>query len=393
MTTLATLACIVTATGISRPSYADIYETLQANFRSIYGHDAYIDPDSQDGQLLAVVAKAIDDTNGTAVAVYNSYSPATAQGVALSNGVKINGIARAIATSSQALVRVIGAVGTVITNGVAGDTSDNRWLLPASVTIPPAGQIDVTATAEAPGSIEAEAGVITQILTPTLGWQTVSNLAAASPGAPVESDAALRQRQTDSVALPSLTVLASLTGAVAAVPGVTQVRVFENDTDDVDANGLPMHSIAVVVLGGVADAIAAAILTKKTPGAATHGTTAVSVVDPIGIPYTIRYFIPADVVIKVAVTIRTLAGYTAAVGEEIKTSLAAYINALGIGKRIDLGRLYLPAQFFGSADSSTFEVNTLAIAVDPGVPAAADIEIPFNSRATCDTADITLTLT
>jgi uncharacterized phage protein gp47/JayE len=390
---LTTLACTITDAGISRPSYSDVLETLQATFQAIYGSDAYIDPDSQDGQLLAVVAKAIDDTNGAAVAAYNSYSPATAQGAALSNGVKINGIARAVATKSQALVRVVGVVGTEISGGIAGDSNGNKWLFPATVTIPMAGQIDVTAEAESPGSVEATVGSITQILTPTLGWQSVTNLAEASPGAPVESDALLRQRQTKSVAIPSLTVLDGLVGAVAAVSGVTQVRAYENDTDAVDANGLPEHSIAVVVLGGVAADIAAAILTKKTPGAFTYGTTSVAVVDPVGIPYTIRYFIPTDVVIKVAVTIRSLPGYTTTVGEAIKASIAEHINALGIGKRIDIGRLYLPAQFYGGADSLTFEVNALAIAISPGAPAAADIEIPFNARATCDTADITLTVT
>ena len=41
------------------------------------------------------------------------------------------------------------------------------------------------------------------ILTPTFGWQSASFAAAATVGAPVESDAALRQRQAASTGLPS----------------------------------------------------------------------------------------------------------------------------------------------------------------------------------------------
>ena len=75
---LATLAAQVTSTGISAPSYNDILSSLTASFQGIYGSDAYLGPDSQDGQLLAVVAQAIYDCNQTAIAVYNQFSPQTA---------------------------------------------------------------------------------------------------------------------------------------------------------------------------------------------------------------------------------------------------------------------------------------------------------------------------
>lgn len=390
---LATLAAVVTPAGISAPSYADIYQSLQASFQSIYGTDAYIDPDSQDGQLLAIFAKAVSDSNDVAIAIYRSFSPSTAQNEALSTQVKINGISRAAPSRSTVPLRVSGTIGTTIANGIASDVLQQRWLLPASVTIPPAGFVDVTGTARDIGALAAAPNTVQNIVTPTLGWQGVTNPTAAAPGAPVELDAALRRRQTVSTALPSRTVIDGITGAIAAIPGVTQVIVYENDTDAVDANGEPAHSICAVVLGGDSAAIAAAIAVKKTPGAYTHGSTAVTVTGANGLPTIIRFFYAAATPLSVALIIKALPGYTSSVGDQIKQSLVDYVTGLGIGARSDLGRMYLPAQFYGGAGSEKFEVNVLQQSIKPAVPAAADVDIAYNARATLALADIALTVT
>lgn len=393
MTVLASLACVVSAAGIARPSYADIYETLQARFQSIYGTDAYIEEDSQDGQLLAVFAKAIDDANATAVMVYNAYSPTTAQGQALSNNVKINGITRNSPTPSTVDLLVSGTPGTVLDACVAGDDQGRRWALPLSVTIPSTGEITVTATAEFSGAISAEAETINEILTPTLGWSAVINPDAATPGAPVESDADLRRRQADAVALPSQTVLAGILAAVQDLDGVVQAVIYENDTNTTDALGLPPHSISLVVDGGDSQEIAEAIAAKKTPGAYTHGNTSVVVVDDYGIPSTIRYYTPEPVETKAAVTIKALPGYTSGIGTELKQAIADYVNGLAIGKRIDYAKLYLPAQLFGAAHSETYEVNVLQIGLLAGALGTTDIEVAFNQVAELLPENITLTET
>jgi uncharacterized phage protein gp47/JayE len=390
---LPTLAPTLTTTGISIPSYADVFQSLQASFQSIYGTDAYMDPDSQDGQLLAIVARAIDDANKATVAVYQSFSPATSQGSALSTNVKINGIARLVATYSQVNLRLVGVAGTIITEGRVADVNKVRWNLPASVTIPLAGEITVTATCQDIGAITAGVDTVNQILTPTLGWQSATNLAEAAPGSPVESDADLRRRQTQSVALPSLTVLAGLVGAVEAITGVTQVKAYENDTGAADANGVPGHSIALVVEGGDAATIAGTILLKKTPGTGTYGTTSISVIDSLGITTDINFFVPTTTRMKVAVTVHPVtAGWSVLVGESLVQAIADYINALMIGDDVEVARLYLPAQLFGAPDSLSYNVTVLEISAYPDAVAAADVAIAFNSQATSAIADIVLTV-
>lgn len=382
------LAATVTASGISAPDYQTILNTLTGYFQQIYGDDVYLDPDSKDGQMVSIYARGIHDANNSAIAVYNSFSPATAQGRGLASNVKINGIAVTPASRSTADVRIVGQVGTLITNGTVRDSNGITWSLPASVVIGIDGAVTVTATCQIDGAVVAPAGSITEIGTPTRGWQSVTNPAAATAGRKVETDAELRQRQAKSVAIPSLTVLDGIMGAVATLDGVERYRGYENDTSVEDANGLPPHSISLVVAGGDAAAIAKTIATKKTPGGGTYGTTTISVTDKYGIVHPISFFRPTSVDIYARVEIKALQGYTSAVGEEIRTAVAAYINEIEIGDPVYLTRLFLPANLNGSADSATFDITDLQIGTSPGSLAPANVVIGFNAVAACAPANV-----
>ncbi|MDY0307973.1 MAG: baseplate J/gp47 family protein [Desulfovibrionaceae bacterium] len=388
-----TLVGTIDATGIHTPTYPEILEDLQARYRSIYGADLYLEADSQEGQMLAMFALALHDANQLAVSVYNSFGPSTAQGVGLSSRVQINGIARQTASYSTVDVTLTGTAGTVITAGVVEDVAGQKWALPATVVIPVTGEITVTATAQEAGSVQAAAGEVRSITTPTRGWQSVTNATAATPGTAVESDAALRSRQRVSTALPSWTVLDGIVGAVASLPGVTRFKGYENDDDVADENGIPAHALAIVVEGGNTEEITRAIATKKTPGSPTYGTTSATVTDRYGMPNLIRFFRPGAVSVTVIVEITARAGYISTTGETIKTNLAAYLNTLDIGEDVLLSKLYTPINA-AEPDSTrrTFDVTGLTIAKHGGTPAASNIAIAFNEVAGGDAGDITLTV-
>lgn len=390
---ITTTAPTIDASGITAPTYAEVLEYLQDQYRAIYGPDVYLEADSQDGQLLAVFASAINDANAVAISIYRSFSPATAQDDALSSNVKINGIARKAASFSSADLIVVGQAGRPITNGIAKDTNGNKWALPASITIPPEGQITVTATCQTLGAISAPAGTINQIATPTLGWQTVTNPADAAEGAPVEKDATLRQRQTVSTALPSLTVLDGIIGAVSNIPGVTRLAAYENDTNTTDANGIPPHSISLVVEGGDSTAIAQAIAAKKTPGSGTFGTTAIVVLDVYGRPITIRFYRPSTANVTVSATIRALTGYTSAIGEAIKQAISDYINAVAIGGGLSGSVEWADAitAANGVGGGTVFKLTALALTGSGGA-GGPDVALAFNQVAACTPAAVTLTV-
>ncbi|MBO9332918.1 hypothetical protein GHR37_27630 [Achromobacter xylosoxidans] len=390
---ITTTAPTIDATGIHAPTYAEVLSFLQTQFRAIYGADTYLEADSQDGQFLAIIAAAINDTNTAAVQVYNSFSPAKGIGAALSSNVKINGISRASASASTVDLRIVGQAGTTIQNGIAKDANQQQWALPATVIIPPAGEVTVTASNTTQGAIAAPAGTITQIGTPTRGWQSVTNLAAATPGAPVESDAALRVRQAVSVALPSRTVLEGTVGAVASIAGVTRYRAYENDTNATDANGIPAHSISLVVDGGDAIAIASAIAAKKTPGTGTYGTTTEIVTDIYGIAHPIRFFRPVAAPITAALTIRALTGYTTTTGDQIKQAIADYVNAVeiggGLGGSVEWGDAITAANSIGGG--AVYKLVSLTLS-GPGGAGAPDVPLAFNAAADMTPAAVTLTV-
>jgi len=132
---LSTLAATIGPTGIYAPSFADILLSLQASYKNIYGPTAVLTNDSKDGQWLGIMASAINDSNNLAIATYNAFSPSTAQGAGLSSVVKINGLARQVASYSTAIMLLEGDPGTVIRSGQLTDSVNNIWDLPSSVKL------------------------------------------------------------------------------------------------------------------------------------------------------------------------------------------------------------------------------------------------------------------
>lgn len=388
-----TLVGYIDSTGIHIPTYPEVIEDLKEEFRAIFGADVYLEADSQEGQMLAMVAAAINDSNQLAVAVFNSYSPQGAQGEGLSRSVKINGISRHKSSVSSVDLTIVGTAGTIITGGMAADSADQKWILPPTVTIPLGGEITVTATAQKAGAVKAGAGEVNVIATPKRGWQSVTNPLAAKPGTDVENDALLRVRQRTSTALPSKTVVEGIVGALFGLEGVTKVEGYENDSNEVDADGVPANNLAFVVAGGEAAEVANAIAIKKTPGVPTFGTTTVPVTDKYGMPSTIKFFRPTEVSLDVAVTIKPKAGFVSTTGDAIEKNLDEYLNGLKIGEDVLLSKLYTPINAAEPvADKRSFDVTSLTMAKHSQAQSAANVGIAFTEVAVVDVANITLTV-
>lgn len=381
----------INQSGISAPDFQSVLDGWKSIFRGIYGDDIYIEPDSKDGVLLSLIAYAVHGCNGATIATYNAFSPATGVGEGLSNTVKINGITRKSPSNSTADVLLTGQVGTVIRNASVRDSAGNVWDLPDVVTLDEHGQSTATATAQKPGAISALPGDISEIATPTRGWQSVTNPQAATLGRPVETDAELRQRQAVSVALPSKTVMEGLLGAIANIQGVTRYRGYDNDTNETDDNGVPAHNTALVVDGGDANEIAEVYAIKKTPGVPTYGTTEVVVKDAYGNNKTIKFFRPTQVPIYAEVKITALAGYTSDIGRDIQQAVSDYINSLYIGDTVYLARLYVPATLDNGRGGDTYDVLSVEIGKSAGSLSPANIPISFNESATCTPSNILIT--
>ena len=387
------VAPTITATGISAPTFAQIYAYLIQVYQGIFGADAYIANDSQDGQFIAILAQAMADCNAAVVAAYNAFSPATAQGVGLSSVVKINGLTRLVATASTATLTLTGIAGTVLNNAQARDANGNLWGIPSPTTIGVGGTVSVTATCTQTGAISASAGAINAINTPILGWQSVTNAAQATLGQPVETDAALRLRQAASVALPSQTIFAGIVANIETVAGVTRVAGYENNTVSTNGNGIPAYSLAFVVEGGLQAAIAAAIATKVPPGIPTYGTTSTVVTDSFGSTRTINYSISTPETISVALTIKQLTGWQTVIIEPvIQAAVAAAIQALPIGSVVSYSELYVAAYAALNQFPGTYRITAMTTQLNAGAPGTADITLAWNQSAICAPSNVTFTL-
>lgn len=379
----------IDGTGYHYADYPAYLSWLQDVYKTIYGADVYLEADSQDGQFVALIAKALYDTAALGSATMNSFSPVSAQGAGLARVVKINGIEKRSPTYSTVDIDITGALGTLIDNGVVIDILNQKWNVP-TVTIPGSGAITVTATAQEKGSIRAEANTVNRIYTPTRGWLTVNNPLAATAGVGVELDAELRNRQSVSTANPSLTVMEGTVGAVENVSGVTRVRGYENDTGVTDGNGIPAHKISLIVEGGDAMEIAQTIAKHKTPGTGTYGTTSELVYDSKGMPLTIMFYRPTQKAVKARITLDTFPGYSATYDDLIKTAVSDAINAFGIGNDALITKLYVPANLSGDPVSDTYDVALIEIAFVADSFGTANLSIAFNEVSTCTLGDVTI---
>lgn len=388
-------APVISATGISAPTFAQIYAFLQAQYAAIFGSDALVTPDTQDGQLLAVFAQAISDANSAAIAVYNSFSPATAQGTGLSSNVQINGLRRLVPSFSTAPAIILGTPGAVLTNCTAIDASQNIWDLPTLVTIGPAGTIAVTLTCETSGAVTLGVNALS-INTPTFGWAGITNSAAAV-GAPVETDAALRFRQAQSVSLPSKTIFEGIVAAIAQVTGVLRVRGYENNTSSgqalaSSADILPGNNLLFVVQGGQPFNVLQAIFLKITPGIPTWNNGAANnnsavLTDTNGSTRLLNFQTAISSGVGVGVAIHPLAGWAATTEVLIQNALIAYFNALPIGSNISYLGLINVISLIGTPQQGTFQVNGLTLQ-----GGTTDLQLSYNVGATSAANLITFTL-
>lgn len=177
---------------------------------------------------------------------------------------------------------------------IALSTSGGGTLAFDSISVPQ----EVEALSD--GEIGADVGTLVTIATPVSGWVSTSNPVDADVGNLIESDPDARVRRAETLRAHRLeTILRNL-------PRVDSVKVYPNDTGDVDAEGRPPHSVECVVTGGDDDVIAKAIYENKAAGIETYGNTAVPIVDSEGFDRVVEFSRPSSLAIYVTVVVAAL---------------------------------------------------------------------------------------
>ncbi|QNT79181.1 baseplate J/gp47 family protein [Entomobacter blattae] len=386
------IALNVDITGIHAPTFEMVLAWYQSRYREIYGTDIVLDNATKDGQWIAVQARAYYDVVSAAVGVYNAFSPSTAQGVGLSSVVKINGIARAVATRSTCDVTITGDAGVVITNGAIRHNVTNMvWSLPAQVTIPLEGFIVVTATCSEEGAITATPGSLTVINTPTRGWAGVINATAATLGKPIETDGQLRQRQAQSTMIASKSILQGMVGALESITGVAEVSVYENDTATRALNGVPSHSVALVIDGGDAQAIAETIANTKGMGVGTYGDVTEPVTDSAGQTRIVHFSRPERVAIYVAIAITINQKWNSTIGLSIQNAVAEAISAYPAGTTLYASRLYPVASLSADKGGEAYVINSILLGTSENAITQQQIALTYKQKPAIDISQVSIT--
>lgn len=376
----------LTSQGFTRTRLDERLTALQEAMRAIFGPPLNLDPDTMDGQALGIYAESISNLDQLAEDVYHSFNPQSATGVALSRLVQLNGIRRIEGTYSTVTLRCVGSQGTVIPAGslVKSTATNATFETTEEVVIPASGEIDVAARSAVKGALLAPAGTLTKIDTPIFGWQTATNLLDAAPGRNEETDEQLRLRRRASTSTPGQAIVDAMYGALTNIPEVRQAKVYENDQDVIDANGLPPHSIYCIVEGGADADILDTIWLKKTAGTTTHGTTAGQVTDSMKNPHTLKFSRPADVNVWVTINLHTRPGWPTDGAQRITNALTAWAVAnQSIGEEVIHSRLFDPVNTVPGHSIDSLYIGTAA---NPA--GTANIAVPFDGLARFDSTRI-----
>ena len=223
-----------------------------------------------------------------------------------------------------------GLTGIVIPAGTAPalvvDPSGNIYACTGAVTIPSGGSVTASFACLTPGPIAVPESVT--IYQGIFGWDSAT-LASGVEGVDIESRQAFELRRQDTVAANSIGPITAVIGAVAKVAGVLDYYGYSNNSSGtvvIAGVSIAPYAIYVCVAGGASPDIAAAILSKKSPGAPMTGNTTVTVYDtnplyapPGGGPYQITY--------QTAAPLQLLFSVVIVAGPQVPANAAALIQS------------------------------------------------------------------
>jgi len=182
--------------------------------------------------------------------------------------------------------------------------------------------------------------------------------------------------------------------ALANLPNVTDVAVYENDTDATDADGIPAHSLWIVVEGGAVADIVESMTKNKTGGkgmvGAVTGTFNESVLRPDGSTFTIVHSMTFDRPVDVPVRVRldaTFVDVNLPIDDEsIRQEIAT--KKFNIGINLKTNALYSLA--FNSGEN--FIPTNLEISRDAGTTWTGGILLAaLNEKFSIDSDDVAVT--
>lgn len=272
----------LTKDGFKRKRFHDIRNDIASRWKQLFGEDSNTET-GINAKIIDLLSFALSGVWQLAERVYNSAYVHKAEGKALDNIVNNRLMQRRPAEKSRGEIEITGQAGTVVEAGFLVGNGKHLYITTETVMIGEDGKAVAPVEAQQAGAqSNTAANTVTEIMTPIIGVQSVTNPAPISGGRNEETDDELRRRY----ALTRVSVGSPTTNGIRAevlgVPGVLTCTVIENRTMQTDADGRPPKSFEVFVLGGEDRAIAEAIFRRRAAGIQAYGQTVIEVVDDAG---------------------------------------------------------------------------------------------------------------
>ncbi len=248
----------LTAQGLTTASQQELLTNKTQSLQKIYG-DIDLNSNTPDGQAVNIEIQSILDLQNLLVSIYNSFDPDNAYGVQLEQRCAINGVQKQAGTYSVTPETIVIVKPNTYLYGLdqadqpvytISDNTGNQWLLQTTQSNLSPGTIVCDFRAATPGANITIPNSINIPVTIVLGVLSVNNPTAQSiVGLNEESDANLKIRRAISVAISSQGYEKGLRAALLNIPGISSAFVYENKTNTTDINGVPEHTIWVIVDG------------------------------------------------------------------------------------------------------------------------------------------------
>lgn len=393
----------VTPRGVIVPDTADLLADVQGEFRNAFGQDLIVTPDTPQGVLIVMEALARDAVVRNNAALANQVNPNLAGGVFLDAIWALTGGQRVQATRSVInAVELAGVPGAIIPQGARASVGAGGDLFETtgSVTLDAAGSGLATFRSVELGPIAAAAGALNQIVTAALGWETVTNPAAATLGEATESDEAARERRRRTLSIQNVALPEAIVSGLYATPDVTSVLFRENYTDDpVVEEGVTIdpHSVFVCVDGGLDTDVAASLLANKSLGCGWSGDLTVPVVEPVsGQTYQVTFQRPDLITVYVSVTVKQVAGAGGTPAQAVRDAIQAYAAGDQAGEPgLTIGQDVSPFELAGGINraSPDLYVSSVLVGTDPMALAATPVSITIAQRALILNGNVTVVVT
>lgn len=320
--------------GLQTLTQNEIVDSLTQSFKEIYGEDINVDSNSPDGQIINIFAQMQEDFYEMLQQVNASFDPDQAIGTVLDQRCAINGIQRKAGTYTYVNIDVT-ADRSLTLDGLddvseedaytISDNEGNQFVLTTTANLT-AGTSSLRFRAKNIGNVEVLPNTITTPVTIILGVISVNNPTGASEqGDNEETDAELRERRKRSVSISNQGYVDGLLAALENIPDVTKASVYQNRTSTTDADGIPGHSIWVVVQGGTDAEIGQVMNNKVAGGVGMKGTQSVNVQQSDGQVATYKFDRPSAQDLYIMLDITPLDGSVLAY-DEIKSKLVSGIS-------------------------------------------------------------------